>query len=109
MTLPHLRQAAARFQADQLLIYRTSTQNYQRVKLFSPDETRAYCTVEAVLFDIRTGIIPFSTVVTEDFSAKKEKGDYDLSETVAKANQQAVGKAWLRIADEVKAFLESPR
>ena len=105
MTLPHLRQAAARFQADLLLVYRTSSQNYQRNRMFAADETRAYCTVEAVLLDTRTGIIPYSTVVTENFSAKKEKNEYDLAETIAKANQQAIAKAWLHTADDVKAYL----
>jgi hypothetical protein len=105
MTLPHLRQAAARFQANLLLVYRTSTQNYQRMKFFTEDETRAYCTVEAVLLDTRTGIIPFSTVVTEQFSAKKNKQDYDFDETIAKANQQAIGKAWLHLASDVKSYL----
>jgi len=107
MTLPHLRQAAARLQADLLLIYRTSTQSYQRNKIFSDDETRAYCTVEAVLLDTRTGIIPFSTVVTEQFSAKKNKQDYDFQETIAKANQQAIAKAWLHLAQNTKAYLAS--
>lgn len=105
MTLPYLRQAAARFQADLLLVYRTNSSNYQRYKFFSDDETKAYCTVEAVLLDTRSGIIPFSTVITEDFSAKKTKGDYDFNETIAKASQQAIGKAWLRLADEVKGYL----
>ena len=105
MTLPHLRQAAARFQADLLLNYRTSSQNYQRSKLFASDQTRAYCTVEAVLMDTRTGIIPFSTVVTEQFSATRNKQDFDFQETIAKANQQAIAKAWLHLADDVKEFL----
>ena len=105
MTLPYLRQAAARFQSDLLLIYRTTSQNYQRYKMFSEDETKAYCTVEAVLLDTRTGIIPFSTVTTEQFSAKKNKVDYDFNETIAKANQQAIAKAWLEMADDVKNYL----
>jgi hypothetical protein len=105
MTLPYLRQAAARFQADLLLVYRTTSQNYQRYKFFSEDETRAYCTVEAILLDTRSGIIPFSTVVTEDFSAKKQKSDLDFNETIAKASQQAIGKAWLHLADQVKTYL----
>jgi hypothetical protein len=105
MTLPHLRQAAARFQADLLLVYRTSSQNYQRSKIFTEDETRAYCTVEAVLLDTRTGLIPFSTVVTEQFSAKKNRQDYDFQETIAKASQQAIAKAWLHLAEDVKGHL----
>jgi hypothetical protein len=105
MTIPHLRQAAARFQADTLLVYRTSTRSYDRTKLFKPDETKAYCTVEAVLLDTRSGIIPFSTVVTENFSAVKTPDDLNFRETVAKANQQTIAKAWLRVADQVNEYL----
>jgi hypothetical protein len=65
MTIPYLRQAAARFQADLLLVYRTSSQTYDRQKFLGKDESKAYCTVEAILLATRTGIIPFSTVLTE--------------------------------------------
>jgi hypothetical protein len=106
MTIPYLRQAAARCQADLLLIYRTSTHSYDRQRLFSAGETKAYCTVEAVVLDTRTGTIPFSTVVTETFAARKGSGDIDFTETVARANQQAIGKAWLSLADEVKTFFD---
>ena len=109
MTLPKLRSAAARFQSDLLLVYRTSTSNYQRQRIFHEDETKAYCTVEAILLDVRTGIIPFSTVVTEQFEAKKQSGDYDFSETQAKANQQAIGQAWQKLAGQVTAFLQKPQ
>lgn len=104
--LPTLRVAAARFQADLLLVYRTQVRSYDRQKVFGADETRAYCTVEAILLDVRSGLIPYSTVVTEQFSAKKVAGDYDFSETVAKATQQAIGKAWLRLGEDVSAFMK---
>jgi hypothetical protein len=108
MTLPYLRQAAARFQADMLLIYRTSSRTYDRQHVFAPDETKAYCTVEAVLLDTRTGIVPFSTVVTENFFAKQSGKDMDFSETVAKAQQQAIAKAWQTTAKQTVDFLNAP-
>ena len=107
MTLPYLRQAAARFQADLLLIYRTSSRTYDKPGFFSPDQTKAYCTVEAVLLDTRTGIVPFSTVVTEDFFAKRTSNDSDFSETIAKAQQQAISKAWLALAQQTVDFLNA--
>lgn len=106
MTIPRLRQSAARFQADFLLIYHTTSRNYDREKLFRAGETKAYCTVEAVLLDIRSGIIPFSAVANETFSATRSAQDIDFNETIAKANQQAIGKAWLRVADQVNQFLD---
>jgi hypothetical protein len=104
LSIPYLRQAAARFQADLVLVYRTYSRTYERQKLFGQDQTHAYCTLEALLIDTRTGVIPFSTIVTEDFSAKRAKGDVDFNETVAKAEQQAIGKAQMQMAEQVVAF-----
>lgn len=106
ITIPKLRQAAARFQADLLLIYRTSTRSYDREKFLAPGETRAYCTVEAVLLDTRSGIIPFSAIANETFAAKRTSADIDFSETVAKANQQAIARAWLKVADQVNGYFD---
>jgi hypothetical protein len=108
LSIPHLRQAAARFQSDMVLVYRTFSRTYERQRFFSNnDETRAYATLEALLIDTRTGVIPFSTIVTEDFSATRTRKDVDFNETVAKAEQQAIANAQLRMADQVVAFLTS--
>ena len=105
MTLPYLRQSAARCQADLLLVYRTSTRTYTKQRWFAADRTRAYCTVEAVVLETRTGLIPFSTVVNEYYSAAKTKGDMAFAETVARAEQKAIGEAWRRVAQETVAYL----
>ena len=110
MTIPYLREAAVRFQSDQLLIYRTTTGTYTNRRLLGADEVRAYCTVEGILLDVRTGTISFSTVITEQFEARKDRNDKNFEETVAKASQQAIGRAWLRLAEQTVAFLdEAPR
>jgi hypothetical protein len=106
MTLPHLRQAAARCQADLLLVYRTSTRTYTRQQWFKADQTRAYCTVEAVVLDTRTGLLPFSTVANEFYSAGRTKKELDFSETIAKAEQQAIGRAWVRVAVDAVQYLD---
>jgi hypothetical protein len=103
-SIPHLRHAAARFQADLILVYRTYSRTYEREKLFAAGETRAYCTLEALLIDTRTGVIPFSTIVTEDFSARRSKQDVDFNETIAKAEQQAIARAQLAMAAQVVQF-----
>jgi hypothetical protein len=107
MTIPHIRQASARLQADLVLVYRTSTYNYERHRWFKAPRTKAYCTVEAVLLDTRTGVIPFSTVVNEQFAAAESKRDYGFDETVARAEQQAIGRAWERLAAETVTFLDT--
>lgn len=105
--IPVLREAAARFQADLLLAYRSSCQSYQKYRFIDPDETKSYCSVEAVLLDTRSGIVAKSIVSTEDFSAKKSGGDTNFLETVKKAELEAVAKALGKVANEVVAFLRS--
>jgi hypothetical protein len=107
LTIPYLRQAAARFQADLVLVYRIYSRTYDRQKMFSADQTRAYCTLEALLIDTRTGVIPFSTIVTQDFSATRGKGDVEFAETVAKAEQQAIAKSQMEMAEQLVRFVNS--
>jgi hypothetical protein len=105
-TIPYLREAAARVQADSLLIYRTFTQNFQKQRVFGNDEVHAYCTAEAVLLDTRSGIVTFTSISTEPFSAQKSPKEVNFEETVALAEQQAQSKALKRIGDELLKYLK---
>ena len=107
MTIPYLREAAARVQADSLLVYRTYTQTYQVSRLFAPDETRAHCTVEALLLDTRTGIITTTAVATQNFKAQRRGGDISFDETIGRAEQKAIGQALARVGDELLHFLNA--
>ena len=106
-TVPYLREAAARFQADLLLVYSTRVQTFQRDRLIGSDEVKAECTVESVLLDVRTGIVLHTTRSAEAVSAKKSQGDLNFSQTVAKAETEAMGKALLKLADAVVTFVGS--
>jgi len=106
-TLPVLREAAARFQADVLLAYRSSCNSYQKYRFISPDETKSYCSVEAMLLDIRKGIIAKSVVTTQDFHAKKNSKDTNFSETIKKAELEAISKALGEIANEIVRYLSN--
>lgn len=104
-TIPYLREAAARFQADLLLLYGTGTRSFQRDRLVGTDEVRAESVVESVLLDVRTGIVVHSAQVREQMSARRTAGDVNFSETVAKAQAEANGKAMAKLADEIVAFV----
>ena len=54
-----LREAAARYQADLLLLFRSSCRTFERYRLFEQDQARAFCAVESVMLDVRTGLVPF--------------------------------------------------
>ncbi|ROQ18678.1 hypothetical protein EDC38_2908 [Marinimicrobium koreense] len=106
-SVPILREAAARFQADLLLAYRSSCQSYQKYRFISSNENKSYCSVEAVLLDVRSGIIAKSVVSTEDFSTEKSGEDKNFRETIKKAELEAVAKALGNVANEVNLFLNN--
>jgi hypothetical protein len=103
--VPYLREAAARFQADLLFIFRPDCQTFRRSRFLAADEVRAACTVEAVLLDIRTGIVPFSYVATKEFVARKTGDDASFQETIVQAELQAITDGLEVIANRVVAFL----
>jgi len=105
-TVPYLREAAARFQADLLLVYTTRIQTFQQDRLIGADEVRAGCVAESVLLDVRTGIVAHTARTAEGIAAKKSPGDLNFSQTVAKAQSDAAGKVLLKLADAVIAYLK---
>ena len=104
-TIPVLREAAVRLQADLMLVFRLSSDIYHRPKFFSEDQIKAYCTCEAVLLDVRTGIIPFTAITTREVSEKKEKKDMEISETMKRAETAAVVASLNTVADKLANFL----
>ncbi|MCA0895137.1 hypothetical protein [Microbulbifer agarilyticus] len=104
-TVPYLREAAARYQADLLLAYRSNCRTFEKYKFIDPNETKAYCSVEVVLLDVRSGIVPFTVVSSNEFSARKELGDKNFSETIKKAEMAAVAKSLNDSAYQLNLFL----
>lgn len=106
-TVPHLREAAARFQADLLLVYRTISESHPKEKLLARNQVKAYCTAEAVLLDVRTGIVPFSSVVTRGVLVTESREDLRFSETIQRAELEATNQAVDQIAEELVHFLSA--
>lgn len=106
-TLPYLREAAARFQADMLIVFQTRCDMATDIKLFAPDEVRADCLVQAVVLDTRSGVVPFTSVATESVDAKKGDSDTNFAVTVRNAKNAAVQKALLSIAHDTLGFLQA--
>jgi hypothetical protein len=107
-TVGYLREAAARYQADLLLVYRTDCRTFERYRFLASDAVKATCVVEAVLIDTRTGIVPFTASESRDFEAKKSKDDTNFRETVRRAELEAVGAGLADLGSRVVEFL-SPK
>ena len=100
-TVPYLREAAARIQADLLFVYNARIETFRRDRFFKSDEVHAQCLAESVLLDVRTGIVVDTAHATENISMKKNPSDLNFSETVARAESEARGKAVFELANAV--------
>jgi hypothetical protein len=109
-TVPYLREASARIQADLLFVYTARIQSFRRDRFLKPDEVRAQCLAESVLLDVRTGIVIHTARATENIAMKKAASDLNFSETIARAEADARGKALLTLANSVVSHLtEEPK
>ena len=108
-TVPHLREAAARYQADLLLVYRSFCRSFDKYRLFGTDESQAYCGVEAVLLDTRTGLVPFTSVATRSYDVERTAEDRNFQETRLRAQLDATTAALGAVSSEVVDFLSDSR
>jgi len=101
-----LRMAATRYQADLLLGYTTKCERFEKSRLVESNVLKAYCTVEALAIDTRSGIIAFSAVATNDVTAEKQKDDVNFDETTKKAELKATSVGLIEIAEKLKNFID---
>jgi hypothetical protein len=106
-TVAHYREAAARYQADLLLVYRSSCRTYDRYRLLAADSAKSFCTVEAALLDVRTGLVPFSVVSTRDFETTRRSGT-SYAEMMRHAELAALADALREAGDAVVGYLQPP-
>lgn len=106
-TVPLLREASVRLQADLLLVFRVSGDIYHKSMFLAKDKVKAYSTCEVVLLDVKTGIIPFTTIVTEETERRKKSEDLDVNETMRKAEKEAVLLSLSQASEQLVEFLNS--
>jgi hypothetical protein len=104
-TIPYLREAAARTQADLLFVYTTRIQYFRRDRFFKADQVHAQCVAESILLDVRTGIVAHTDRASENIALQKTPGDLSADETIARAQSEAKAKAVLSLANAVTAYL----
>lgn len=100
----YFREAAARYQADTLIVYQSSCRTYEKYRVFASNTSKSFCNVEAAILDVRTGIVPFTTTVTQEFSADQTGSDANIYETMRKAELSAISDALGRVADQIILF-----
>jgi hypothetical protein len=105
-TFVNIRESAVRTQADVVAIFSITSEIYSKYKVFSPDVIKAFATIEFILLDVRTGLIPFSTIVTKDYQSTKQKEDLDDSEARNRVKNEAVLLTISEVGEQLSKFLK---
>jgi hypothetical protein len=107
-TFTSLREAAVRLQADVVVVYSISTDTYSKYKVFTKPDIKAFATTQFILLDVRTGLIPFSAIVTKDQLSKKKPEELDYREAASRIQREAVLLTIEDIGEKMTAFLRKP-
>ncbi|MFC6999812.1 hypothetical protein [Rufibacter roseus] len=100
-----IREAAVRMQADVVLVFTITNDVYSRYKFLSKNDIKAFATTQAVLIDVRTGLVPFSTVVTRDYLSQKQEEELNQSEAVRRIQKEAVLLTIQEIGQQLNEYL----
>ena len=102
-----LRRSAVLLQADLLLIVMPYSYGNWKFKWFEENKAKATTSLEVLLLDVRTGVIPFTSIITETIEISKNKKEYNNAELVSRARITSEKKALLQVASQVESFLKS--
>ena len=106
-TVPYLREAAARFQADLLLVYQPTCAAFQRSRFLAADQFRVTCTVEAVALDTQSGIVPLSAFRTRTLVVQRQGEDFNEQDMMSRAQFMAVAEAIAAVGEVLVDLVES--
>ena len=108
-TFTSIRESAVRTQSDIVVIYSINSDIYSKYKIFSKTDIKAFATTQLIVLDVRTGLIPFTTIVTKDFQDRKNESDLSESEATTRIKNQAVLLTIEEIGRQITNFLNSQK
>ena len=102
-----IREAAVRMQADIVVVYSITGDLYSKYKLFTKTDIKAFATTQLIVLDVRTGLVPFSTIVTKDYLSQKRKEEMGYLEARNRIQNEAVLLTISEIGQQVIEFLRT--
>jgi hypothetical protein len=102
----NIREAAVRMQADVVVVYSITSDIYSRSRLFSKTDIKAFATTQLIMMDVKTGLVPFSAVVTKDYLSKRKKEELEDAEARNRARHEAVLLTIFEIGQRIADFLK---
>lgn len=104
--LKSLRRAAALLQADMLLVIKPVTRTDWRFSFFR-SRAKAISSVEVMLVDTRTSVVPFTVLSSAAIEQSEQEEDFNHSELIERAKLESEYKALEGIPKIVRKFLDS--
>lgn len=105
-TFTSIREAAVRTQSDIAVIYSINSDLYSKYKMFSKTEIKAFATTQLIILDVKTGLIPFTTIVTKESQSNKKEGELNDSEAANRVKNEAVLQTINEIGNQINDFLK---
>jgi hypothetical protein len=105
-TFTNIREAAVRTQSDIVVVYSINSDLYSKYKLFSKSDIKAFATTQLIMLAVRTGLIPFSTIVTKELQSKRQESELNDSEAANRIKNEAVLLTIEEISKRINSFLE---
>jgi hypothetical protein len=102
-----IREAAVRMQADVVVVYAITSDIYSNYRLFSKPDIKAFATTQLIILDVKTGLIPFSAIVTRDQLSRRKKEELDNAEAASRVQNEAVLLTITDIGQRVTEFLNT--
>lgn len=106
ITLQKLRTSAVLLQADILIVIKPTNFKNWKFKFFENNRAKAVTTLEVLALDTRTGIIPFTSIITEQAEIEKSN-DFDDYELMKRAEMLSERKALIQVVAQIKEFFSN--
>jgi hypothetical protein len=105
LSLTRLREAAALMQSDLMLLYETRAELLTwHGNLFAKDVVKVHVSMDVVLLDIRTGVVPYAETFAELHEIKKTSDDWTLADLQRRAEIEGTVKVVRSAADGLVKF-----
>ena len=105
-TFTNIREAAVRTQSDIVVIYSINSDLYSQYKIFSKTSIKAFATTQLIILDVRTGLVPFTSIVTKERTDKKNDKDLNETEAANRIKNEAVLLTIGEIGKQISDFLK---
>jgi hypothetical protein len=105
VTVPVLREVGARLQCENVLVYNIGIDMHYQAKVFTKDESRNRVTVEAIVLNVRTGIIPVTVIHDKTIDFTQAKGE-DVYEFVRRLQRETAIIALKEASEQVQQKLK---